>query len=1467
MMQCVMDDGSSSRSLSPWPVCKLDSGCVFIDTPCRPAGVISQIFAILLFSGILALTSSVDAQELPTGRAFSVGRPFGIGELPATRFRNDLERLPPSARQRALNWLQSFHFTDRDTASLHVDEGGGIYYACDSEPDLPADSELTGPVVAEAAVPVSPFPGHLIFHSKPGAPNVLYINFGGELVTGTTWNTSLGRTQIPAVAFSTDSDFTTFSDTEQTAIKRIWERISEDYAPFDIDVTTERPASFNNRTAHALITRSTDADGSANPSSSAGGVAYVNVFNTTSYATYRPAWIYFNNLGNNESYIAEAASHEVGHNLGLSHDGTSSSSYYGGHGSGDISWGPIMGTGYNRNVSQWSKGEYYNANNTEDDLAIIVGKVTYRIDDHGSTPGTATALSITGTNIFYTTPEDDPTNSDPSNKGILERTTDVDVFSFVTGTGPVSLTVKPWVMPSGTRGGNLDVLAELYDDSGRMVLSNNAPDKTYAVIQTNLVEGRYFLHVKNSGAGSPLSSTPSGYTAYGSLGQYFIGGYLVPATSFVAPPVAQLQISDLTLPGQTGKQFTVTYSDDMAVDVSSIDGNDIRVTGPNGYDVAAQLVSVNILSDGSPRVATYSISAPSGSAWQGADNGTYSVWMQTNEVSDLDGAWTTAGKLGEFKVAVPIAIYSASMDIDPGWTLEPQWQYGTPAYPAGGPQGGFTGTKIIAYNLTGNYEDRLQARYATTPPINCSGTTALRLAFRRWLEVKSGDTATIEVSANGTTWISVWTSSGTVADPGWQSVEYPLPASVAGTPSLQVRWGMGSSPSQNMIGWNLDDVQVLGDTAPPDIEPPTAVLTVSTINVEGGTNQTLRVTYTDGTAVLRSSLDSSDLLVAGPNGYSQLAVFLAADLPSDGSPISATYSIPAPGGQWDSSDNGVYDVTLMNGAVTDIEANSTPQTSLGSFAVAISSGALAVTPGIDLNASGTVGGPFTPASINYTLTNSGASSLNWTAGKSQDWISLSPTGGTLGAGAATVVTVTINTNADALPAGEYNDTVEFVNTTAGIGNTTRQLNLTINAHGKLELILGTDISASGTQGGPFSPGSGIYSLTNSGGAAVDWIATQSASWFSLSVSNGNLMPGASTNVTLTINSDAGLLTPGDYSGTVVFQDASQPHIVPLDEPTNTMRFVNLVVLSAGMLEVESETDLSASGLPGGPFVPSTVTYSITNCGESPLDWTLSRNSDWIDLSDIAGTLGAGAGTNVTISINSNACALPAGTYVDTVRFINTTTGAGDTNRTISLLVQSTSELTVAANNSEWGSVTPTNGTYLSGSAVEIVATPAPYYQLVEWLGDAAGNENPLTVILDGSKSVQAVFGELLTTNHPTPYWWLASQGITNDFEAAVTEVGSNGMTLWQSYIAGVDPSDPASQLKLGVELSGSQTEQILRWTSVTGRVYSVWASTNFFGGFMPLDSATNLPATIQSVTNRIDPAFPQIFYRLEVLKP
>ena len=275
--------------------------------------------------------------------------------------------------------------------------------------------ENEAPRAAAAAGPQAAVP---ILNSRPAAVSQLYLDFDGETVTDPAWNN--GQT-IVAPAFNLSSvDITT-----------IFERVKDDWWPFNINVTTD-VAKYNSAPVKKRMRVIVTPNDAAAPG--AGGVAYLFSFSQagSSFSNTIPCWVFNSSVVG----ISEAISHELGHTMGLRHDGrtTPSEAYYLGHGSGATGWCPIMGAGYYKSCVQWSKGEYTAANNQEDDLAIISGGANafgYIADDSGGTPATAVVLTITG-------------GSGAVNQvGTIERTNDVDLYSFATTGGTVILNAQP----------------------------------------------------------------------------------------------------------------------------------------------------------------------------------------------------------------------------------------------------------------------------------------------------------------------------------------------------------------------------------------------------------------------------------------------------------------------------------------------------------------------------------------------------------------------------------------------------------------------------------------------------------------------------------------------------------------------------------------------------------------------------------------------------------------------------------------------------------------------------------------------------------------------------------------------------------------------------------------------------------------------------------------------------------------
>jgi len=488
-------------------------------------------YLAILVTSILSTEVLAAPAEPSESKMYGQAAPFNIDQLPQSKLKSRLKALPIPAQERAVKWLNSFSFPANDIANINVDKHGGVFYEDTKLPEQITQAALEADPSQAGINPTDAFS----LHSKPGAGNVVYVNLVGFNFSGTAWNAYTGVSNYQAKPYDTDGNSSSFSTSELMAIGEIWHRIAEDLAPFDIDVTTEAPSVFGPNVGHILITSGTDAKGDLLPhGDSSGGIAYVGVWGRSNYPYYQPALVYYDNLGSGyPPYVSEAASHELGHNLALSHDGTSTAGYYTGHGSGLTSWAPIMGVGYYTSVTQWSKGEYPDANNTQDDLSIIQSKLTYRNDDHGNSAISSTALFVDSEGfIASSNPEFDPLNVRKDNKGVIETDTDIDVFHFDTASGDISLFIKPaWdaYTRSSLRGANLDIKATLSDDFGTVIVAD-VLNETDAVISANVSAGHYYLTV--TGVGN--ASTP--YSNYGSLSQYYISGSIVPTSFDTTPP-------------------------------------------------------------------------------------------------------------------------------------------------------------------------------------------------------------------------------------------------------------------------------------------------------------------------------------------------------------------------------------------------------------------------------------------------------------------------------------------------------------------------------------------------------------------------------------------------------------------------------------------------------------------------------------------------------------------------------------------------------------------------------------------------------------------------------------------------------------------------------------------------------------------------------------------------------------------
>ena len=351
-------------------------------------------------------------------------------------------------------------------------------------------SGLMGLLLASTFIAKAQYP---VLSSYPSASAVVFLDFDGQTVANTSWNYN-GPIVCGASGFNSSQ------------ITEIFNRVSEDYRPFNVNVTTDSTkywAAPAARRMRVILTVSYEWYGSA------GGVSFVGSF---TWGDNTPCFVFTSLLNYNVKYCAEAAAHEAGHTLGLYHqckydsNCVKISEYNSGQGSGEIGWAPIMGVGYYENLTLWNNGPNpYGCNNLQTDLSIITTNngFSYRTDDYNNTFNQAYNITFT--------------NNQFNLNGVVEQNTDVDMFKFtLASTGHFTLDAIPYNVGTGNSGSDLDMQVSLYNSSQTLLNIYNPGTLLSSVIDTTLTSGNYYLKVE--GRGNIYAPN------YASLGSYSLQG-------------------------------------------------------------------------------------------------------------------------------------------------------------------------------------------------------------------------------------------------------------------------------------------------------------------------------------------------------------------------------------------------------------------------------------------------------------------------------------------------------------------------------------------------------------------------------------------------------------------------------------------------------------------------------------------------------------------------------------------------------------------------------------------------------------------------------------------------------------------------------------------------------------------------------------------------------------------------------
>lgn len=410
-------------------------------------------------------------------------------------------------------------------------------------------------------------------------------------------------------------------------------------------------------------------------------------------------------------------------------------------------------------------------------------------------------------------------------------------------------------------------------------------------------------------------------------------------------------------------------------------------------------------------------------------------------------------------------------------------------------------------------------------------------------------------------------------------------------------------------------------------------------------------------------------------------------------------------------DTDYRDVRLAwQSAAQDLHGEWAPIVAATWDAVGVS--AVALDPEVDITFVGAQGGPFSPASFVYTIYNEDVTNRAWSVANGEAWLDVAPSSGVVDAMGASAITVTVNSAAASLPIGVYSDTLDFTNSSIG-EIAPRQVTLRVmpptlftfeldNDPGWTttgEWAFGEPTGGGGEDYGYPDPASGatgsnVYGVNLSGdySASVGGPYYLTAGPFDLADFtnvqfafsrwlNTDYPPYVKATVDISTNGAEWTTVWSNEEDVVIAENSWSEFAMDVDAvadgaetfyirwghevgdlyayPYSGWNVDDLRIFGnlRDALSIEPRVGFSASGYEGGPFSPSGMVWTVSNLSTTEMDWAVTRDAAWLDVSPPGGSLEGGASTTVVATLSASiAEALTPDTYLGGIVFSNATSG-------------------------------------------------------------------------------------------------------------------------------------------------------------------------------------------------------------------